>query len=385
MNRLIIILTISLLLSAWHVPGQVYQPFISETFENYSPGLAGSVTGSTWNTFCISGNCFNNWKVDSNCIIAGNRSMVLTSHLNTDCGYEDANYANPGYIILYSKKILMNNRFKNVSVVFNWKAGGSSYDYGMVAYSAGGNYAQSSDWINVTNEFDGTAYGKYYNRSVVQYSSANMKGISSGDSVRIGFKWITNQDGGVTLPGWLIDNVVFCALGEITSSLGDTLAPGIMSRLTIAGYTGNIIQWERYTGGQWVYLAGNTDTYTTPLNLPEGENKFRIKIQNGLQTTFTEKTILVSSLLSADLRANDNLNCAFIPNPSDGHMKVLNPSGQPAHFIIFSSSGELVYEFNMEKREMSKDIDLCFLSPEIYYYFAKTNNSFQKNKVIITD
>jgi len=383
MNKFNIYLTFSLLSSVLHVSGQVYQPFINDSFEGYSGGLAGNATGSLWNTFCLSGNCYNNWKIDSTCIISGNKSVVLTSHLLTDCGYDDANYSNPGNIILYSKKVKLYPRFKNVSLVFNWKAGGSSYDYGMVAYSLNGDYTQISDWTNVTNVYDGTAYGKYYNRSTVQYSSSNMKEISGGDSVRIAFRWITNMDGGVTLPGWIIDNVVFCALGEITSSLGDTLASGVMSRLTLAGYTGTVIQWERYSGGQWIYLAGNTDTYTTPLNLPDGENKFRIRIQNGLQITYTEKTILIGSSMSIDQRLKENEPCLLYPNPCDGHIKVSNPSGQPAYFKLTDSKGSFIYKFSINSGETSKDMNMCFLPEGIYFYFVKTNNTFQKNKLII--
>lgn len=383
MNKFIIYLTFSLLSSMLPVNGQVYQPFINDSFEGYSGGLAGNVTGSSWSTYCLSGNCYNNWKIDSTCIISGNKSAVLTSHLLTDCGYDDADYSNPGNIILYSKKIKMNSRFKNVSLVFNWKAGGSSYDYGMVEYSLSGDYSQISYWTNVTNIYDGTAYGKYYNRSTVQYSCSNMKEVSGGDSVRIAFRWITNQDGGVTLPGWIVDNVVLCALGDITSSLGDTLAFGTMSRLTLAGYTGTIIQWERYSGGQWIYLAGNTDTYTTPLNLQEGENKFRVKIQNALQITYTEKTIVISSSMSIDQRIKEDKTCLFYPNPSDGHVMVSNPSGQPAYFMLTDSKGAFIYEFYLNKGEESKDMNLNFLPQGIYFYFVKMNTSFQKNKLII--
>lgn len=382
MNRFILLLTFILLRISFITTGQSYAPFINDSFESYLSGSAATCIPE-WSTCNLSGISYNDWRVDTLCNIAGSKSLAVTSQLHSDCIYEDGDNSHQGSVILFSKKVKMNPRFKNVSLVFNWKAGGASTDYGMVAYSTSGNFGLATDWVNVTNTFDGTAYGKYYNRSAIQFSSANMKDIIYGDSVRVGFRWITNQDGNVNAPGWIIDNVVLCALGEINSSLGDSIAPGVMSRLTITGYTGNIVQWERYSGGQWIYLAGSTDSYSTPINLPEGENTFRVKIQNGIQETLSEKTLYVSNSFSINELSKDNMPFNIYPNPGDGNFEITKTVGRQVHLIITDSKSALVYKTVIGIDETLKKIDLSFLQSGNYFCFDELSRATPKKLLII--
>ena len=383
MNRFLFFIVALVFICGKALQGQVYQPFINESFEGYIPGVANSSANPEWFTTCLSGNCYNDWKIDTSCNITGNKSMAVTSHLLTDCAYDDFDNTHPGNIILFSKKVQMNSRFKNVSVVFNWKAGGNSTDYGMVAFSVSGNYNQLSDWTDVTNTYDGTAYGKYYNRSTLQLTAANMKSIITGDSVRIGFRWITSQVSGVSNPGWIIDDVVLCAFGEINSSLGDSIVPGIMTRLTITGYTGTVIEWERYSGGQWIYLAGNTDSYSTPINLTDGANKFRVKIQNGLQTTYSEKIIYVGAGYGINDRNPAQKEISIYPNPGNGRFTVANPSEKKSIISIFNGEGKIILGFTLEQGETLKTLDMTSYPAGVYFYSVSNEQNVHKKTLII--
>lgn len=384
MKTFILALISVTLYSYSRISAQTLQPFLQETFENYSGGPVGQATGAVWENCYLSGDGYNQWIVDSTCALIGNKSLAVTSRLMNGCTYEDGDYSHAGSVIVYSGKIAISPSFKNVTLVFNWKSGGNTFDYGMLSYSLSGNYDAASYWTNVTNIYDGVANGKYYNRSAEQYASANLKEIATGDSIRIGFRWYTNQDGNVSAPGWIVDNLVLCALGEISSSMGDTIVPGIMTRLVLSGYTGTVVQWERYAGGQWIYEAGVTASYSTPINLPEGINKFRVKIQNGIQVTYAEKHLLVSSQYSVNEMNGTKDIFSISPNPGKSHFVVCNPQGKNFDITLFNSFGEPVYSFSFERNENSKDIDLSFLPAGIYYAAGRNYNQPYIQKIIIS-
>ena len=232
----------------------------------------------------------------------------------TECTYEDGDYNHAGSVIVYSKKLRIDPVFKNVSLVFNWKSGGNSSDYGMLAYSLSGNYNAASYWTNVTNIYDGVANGKYYNRLSEEYASANMKAIATGDSVRIAFRWINNQNGNINAPGWIVDNLVLCALGEISSSLGDTIAPGLMTRLVITGYTGTVIQCGKNIPRRTVGVSGGKYRFIHDAHTfwRKGLINSGLKIQNGILQTYSEKDILVSSEFSIIERNAANECCNLL-------------------------------------------------------------------------
>ncbi|MFY9417899.1 MAG: PKD domain-containing protein, partial [Bacteroidales bacterium] len=52
--------------------------------------------------------------------------------------------------------------------------------------------------------------------------------------------------------------------------------------MTLSGYTGNIIRWEkRINGGAWINIANTTDTYNEDLTI-EGIYEFRVLVQSGV-------------------------------------------------------------------------------------------------------
>lgn len=319
---------------------QGFQPLLIEDFNSYSLGNLSTSSESSFNFISFPTDNDNKWAISNECSLNGTQSLGLTNSDGSLCEYKDGTITSNPQILAYSKKILIPSNLKNIAVVFDWKCGGNANDYGMVAFSPSGNYSNTSNWINITNVHDGVANGKFYNRTSPQLASSVINYNILGDSIRIGFKWINNTDATTNFPAWTIDNVVICAIGELSSNLGDTIDQGIMARLSIIGYTGTVVAWEHLTGGVWVELAGSTSSYSLPNNLTEGLHKFRVKLNNNNHLVYNEKTILVNNALSVNKMRESYLN--IFPNPNKGEFIIKNIKDGYYHIIITNTVGNVI-------------------------------------------
>ena len=64
--------------------------------------------------------------------------------------------------------------------------------------------------------------------------------------------------------------------------------------MTLSGYTGNIIRWEkRINGGAWINIANTTDTYNEDLTI-EGTYEFRVLVQSGVCASAYSNTLSIT-------------------------------------------------------------------------------------------
>lgn len=359
---------------------QGMQPIFTENFDSYSLGNLATTGESTFQMISFPIENDNKWAINNNCSFNGTQSLSLSNSDGSLCEYKDGNITANPQIIAYSKKLLIPVNLNNIAVAFEWKCGGNPNDYGMVVFSPTGNYSSASNWINITNIYDGIANGKYYNRLTQQSASSVINNNVQGDSIRIGFKWLNNTDGNTNFPAWTIDNVVLCAIGKISSNYGDTIAQGIMARLSIVGYTGTVSAWEHYTGGSWVQLAGSTSTYSLPNNLSEGLHKFRVKLNNDNHIVYSEKLILVNNSLSIESFTKSSLN--LFPNPNNGKFIINDIKDGNYHVFISDAFGNAVMNELMILNN-GENMNLTNLEQGLYFINIFNKDFEYKSKFVI--
>ncbi|MGB3902281.1 MAG: PKD domain-containing protein, partial [Bacteroidales bacterium] len=70
--------------------------------------------------------------------------------------------------------------------------------------------------------------------------------------------------------------------GTLSGSSTEVCVGSNSGIMTLSGYTGNIIRWEkRINGGAWINIANTTDTYNEDLTI-EGIYEFRVLVQSGV-------------------------------------------------------------------------------------------------------
>ncbi|MGB4096046.1 MAG: PKD domain-containing protein, partial [Bacteroidales bacterium] len=82
--------------------------------------------------------------------------------------------------------------------------------------------------------------------------------------------------------------------GTLSGSSTEVCVGSNSGIMTLSGYTGNIIRWEkRINGGAWINIANTTDTYNEDLTI-EGIYEFRVLVQSGVCDSAYSNTLSIT-------------------------------------------------------------------------------------------
>lgn len=181
---------------------------------------------------------------------------------------------------------------RNMTLTFNYLAGGDNNDKATLVYYDGANWVKLADMAQSTT--CNTSKREWKSYSVVLPTNAE-----NNPNFQLGFTWVNNNDanGGGSAYGFAVDDIKI-TVAEVSASMNSNGNAGLDSTMCSADTlffqdqsTGDIISWN------WTISGATTATFAeavpAPFVLNPGLNYIRLDISNGFETDFLLDTVEV--------------------------------------------------------------------------------------------
>ncbi|MDR1847043.1 MAG: M6 family metalloprotease domain-containing protein [Bacteroidales bacterium] len=172
--------------------------------------------------------------------------------------------------------------------------------------------------------------------------------------------------------------------GRLTKRIGDTISLGQSTdTITLSGYRGNIIDWERqHNEGLWEALGNTSNKY---IETPDADGTYAYRVtvryeQCPVGYSDTLQIVIKSNALTDINDVSASLN--LYPNPSNGLLSITSDIKNNANLTITNANGQIIYK--LANIDLSKrDLDLRNLESGVYVLIITTENQEFKRQFVI--
>lgn len=215
---------------------------------------------------------------------------------------------------------------------------------------------------------------------------------SSGTFIKTRLKYCCHGSTYDHLPTWSVN------AGGTSSNCSSANATDATTGATLSGFTSKTFTWDGKTGPaatatlvpdgtykvmiQETWNHGSTGTATTTYTFTKGPNTFTASPANTSNITSAHLTWQPTSTTGIEsFAAAEGVN--VYPNPNS--TGVVTVDFESANNIkVYNTIGMLVYNEDVDRSLLSKDIDLSSYANGIYFIYVTNGNQISKHKLVLS-